>query len=130
MYRFIGPSGEGNGNPLQYSCLENPMDRSAKRATLHGVAESHIWLKRLSTHALAPNSLFLVIRISSFLLAQGRYLSCGGCISCFQEEKEGQSALLIPIVSQMSFTQNNQYAKVAYLGVTCFELLHTRCSSK
>ena len=30
--------GEGNGNPLQYSCLENPMDRGAWRATAHGVA--------------------------------------------------------------------------------------------
>ena len=32
--------GEGNGNPLQYSCLENPMDRGTWRATVHGVAES------------------------------------------------------------------------------------------
>ena len=32
--------GEGNGNPLQYSCLENPMDREAWRATVHGVADS------------------------------------------------------------------------------------------
>ena len=31
---------EGNGNPLQYSCLENPMDRGAWRATVHGVAKS------------------------------------------------------------------------------------------
>ena len=30
-------SGEGNGNPLQYSCLENPMDRGAQWATVHGV---------------------------------------------------------------------------------------------
>ena len=30
--------GEGNGNPLQYSCLENSMDRGAWRATVHGVA--------------------------------------------------------------------------------------------
>ena len=30
--------GEGNGNPLQYSCLENPMDRGAWRTTVHGVA--------------------------------------------------------------------------------------------
>ena len=29
--------GEGNGNPLQYSCLENPMDRGAQRAIVHGV---------------------------------------------------------------------------------------------
>ena len=32
--------GEGNGYPLQYSCLENPMDRGAWRVTVHGVAES------------------------------------------------------------------------------------------
>ena len=32
--------GEGHGNPLQYSCLENPMDRGAWRAVVHGVAES------------------------------------------------------------------------------------------
>ena len=29
--------GEGNGNPLQYNCLENPMDRGAWRATVHGI---------------------------------------------------------------------------------------------
>ena len=32
--------GGGNGNPLQYSCLENPMDREAWQATVHGVAKS------------------------------------------------------------------------------------------
>ena len=31
--------GEGNGNPLQYSCLANPMDRGAWQATVHGVAK-------------------------------------------------------------------------------------------
>ena len=31
--------GEGNGNPLQYSCLENPMDRGASWATVHEVAQ-------------------------------------------------------------------------------------------
>ena len=36
--------GEGNGNPLQYSCLENPMDGGAWRATVHGVAKSQTWL--------------------------------------------------------------------------------------
>ena len=33
------PGGE-NGNPLQYSCLKNPMDRGAWRATVHGVAKN------------------------------------------------------------------------------------------
>ena len=36
--------GEGNGNPLQYSCLENPMDRGAWRATDHGVTKSQAQL--------------------------------------------------------------------------------------
>ena len=36
--------GEGNGNPLQYSCWENSMDRGAWRATVHGVARSPTWL--------------------------------------------------------------------------------------
>ena len=34
------PFGGGNGNPLQYPCLENPMNRGAQRATVHGVTES------------------------------------------------------------------------------------------
>ena len=41
--------GEGNGNPLQYSCLENPMDRGAWQATVHRVAQSWTQLKQLST---------------------------------------------------------------------------------
>ena len=35
---------EGNGTPLQYSCLENPMDRGAWWAAVHGVAKSRTWL--------------------------------------------------------------------------------------
>ena len=45
--------GEGNGNPLQYSCLENPMDRGAGRATVHGVAqESDMTEATQHAHAL------------------------------------------------------------------------------
>ena len=43
--------GEGNGNPLQYSCLENPMDGGALWVTVHGVAKSRTRLsKRLNPH--------------------------------------------------------------------------------
>ena len=42
--------GEGHGNPLQCSCLENPMDRGAWQATVSGVAKSRTCLKQLSTH--------------------------------------------------------------------------------
>ena len=43
---------EGNGNPLQYSCLENLMDSEVWWATVHRVTRSWIRLKQLSTHAL------------------------------------------------------------------------------
>ena len=42
--------GEGDGNPLQYFCLENPKDREAWWASVHGVAKSGTGLKQLSTH--------------------------------------------------------------------------------
>ena len=46
IYIFSQPTflGEGNGNPLQYSCLENPMDRGSWRAIVHGVAKSRTQL--------------------------------------------------------------------------------------
>ena len=57
-------TGEGNGTPLQYSCLENPMDGGARWAAVHGVAEGrtrlsnfpftfpfHAWGKEMATHS-------------------------------------------------------------------------------
>ena len=44
--------GGGHGNPAQYSCLENPMDRGAWQAAVHSVAQSWTQLKRLSKHML------------------------------------------------------------------------------
>ena len=53
--------GEGNGNPLQCSCLENPRDGGAWWAAIYGVAQSWMRLKRLSsssssTHHLSPEA--------------------------------------------------------------------------
>ena len=45
---FTIMTGEGNGNPLQCSCLENPRVGGAWRAAVYGVAQSRTWLKRLS----------------------------------------------------------------------------------
>ena len=42
--------GEGHGNPLQCSCLENPMDRGGWWATVHSIAKSWTWPKRLCIH--------------------------------------------------------------------------------
>ena len=43
-----------NGNPLQYSCLENPRDRGACWAAIYGVAQSQTWLTRLSSSSSNP----------------------------------------------------------------------------
>ena len=40
----MAPHGEGNGTPLQYSCLENPMDGGAWKPAVHGVAEGRTLL--------------------------------------------------------------------------------------
>ena len=47
--------GEGNGNPLQCSCLENPMDGGAWWAAVYGVAQSRTRLKRLSSSSSSGN---------------------------------------------------------------------------
>ena len=43
-------TGGGHGNPLQYSCVESPMDRDIWQATVHGVPKTQTLLKRLSMH--------------------------------------------------------------------------------
>ena len=51
--------GEGNGNPLQYSCLENPMDSRAWQATVHGVAKSQTGLSDFHFHSQSSDYLAL-----------------------------------------------------------------------
>ena len=46
----LGRSGEEHGNPPQYYCLENPVDRGAWQATVHRVTQSQTRLKQLSMH--------------------------------------------------------------------------------
>ena len=53
-------TGEGSGNPLQCSCLENPRDRGAWWAAAYGVAQSWTRLKRLSSSSIFNCAFFLV----------------------------------------------------------------------
>ena len=75
------PTGDGNGNPLQYSCLENPMDRGAWCAAVHGVVKSqtglsnftftfhfHALEKEMATHSSLPGE------------SQGRRSLVGCCL--------------------------------------------------
>ena len=58
---------EGNGNPLQYSCLENPMDGGAWRVTVYRVAKSWTWLSDLTSLLLQPIVINRQINLSGFL---------------------------------------------------------------
>ena len=69
--------GGRNGNPLEYSCLENTMDRGAWRATVHRVAKSQTQLKQLSTHAPLLYSQFFTFRKMRDFFQ--RYLFIFGC---------------------------------------------------
>ena len=82
--------GEGNGNPLQYSCLENPMDWGSWWATVHGVAKSQIrlsdftyvsiklqgWKEHTHSQIILPNlirSCFLVLLHRCFIYFNHNY---------------------------------------------------------
>ena len=58
MCVFIG---EGNGNPLQYSCLENPMAGGAWLAAVHGVNKSRTRLKRLGSSSSVYLYIYLLL---------------------------------------------------------------------
>ena len=63
-----GSPGEGNGNSLQYSCLENSMDRGAWWATIHGVAKSWTWLSDFHSESFPGN---LVVKNAMSLAMHG-----------------------------------------------------------
>ena len=56
--------GEGNGNPLQCSCLENPRDRGARWAAVYGVAQSRTRLKRLSSSSSSSSLIHVYSSVS------------------------------------------------------------------
>ena len=75
--------GEGNGNPLQCYCLENPRDGGSWWAAVYGVAQSRTRLKRLSSSSIAASRLSLVAKNGGWLLfsCSARASQCSG-FSC------------------------------------------------
>ena len=67
--------GEGNGNPLQFSCLGNPMNRGAWQATVHGVLKSQTWLS-FWRGPLFPSVLYKIV-FSQFFITQKFWHSWG-----------------------------------------------------
>ena len=67
--------GGGRGNPFQYSCLENPMDRGAWQAIVQRVKKSWIRLKGLKKHTLSPGSRKAMTNLDSILKSREITLS-------------------------------------------------------
>ena len=57
--------GEGNGKPLQYSCLENSMNRGAWQATVHGVTKSQVQLSVINAHI--PNIAWSMLTLNNYM---------------------------------------------------------------
>ena len=61
-------NGEGNGTPLQYSCLENPMDGGAWWAAISGVMQSRTRLRRLSSSSSSINKKIIMVQILVYVV--------------------------------------------------------------
>ena len=86
---FLSCAGEGNGNPLQCSCLENPRDRGAEWAAVSGVAQSRTQLKQLSSSSsrwegnFGKNGcMYICVCIHTYIYI---YIFMAKCLCCWPE---------------------------------------------
>ena len=83
--------GEGNGNPLQCSCLESPRDGEASWAAFYGVAQSRTWLKRLSSSSSSSRDLAAAAAGSQFIEVPSHVHTHASKQMCqIQEQGKGQ----------------------------------------
>ena len=82
--------GEGNGNPLQCSCLENPRDGGAWWAAVYGVAQSRTQLKRLSS----SSSIYLQGAMEAEIVYKHLEANYQDAVDCYQYRKRGQTYIL------------------------------------
>ena len=88
--------GEGNGNPLQCSCLENPSDGGAWWAAVYGAAQSRTRLKRLSSSSSSSRCLTIQNFSSSFWEISEKFEHIGlKCTSCDLDVQERKIFILI-----------------------------------
>jgi len=107
--------GEGNGNPLQGSCLENPRDGGAWWAAIYGVAQSRTRLKRLSSSSsILMNILFLVSVFLLFSLSVTRILILH---DSFQRKLKWIYCIIILFIKRFRFVETvfSLFSSILYL---------------
>ena len=110
--------GEGNGNPLQYSCLENPMDLGAWWATIHGVAKSRTRLSDFCCVCLgteSPGALFSGGLVFQFVCRFQRYWA-------------KKSTVRPRACSVSSFSQSSGRFLLPFLPTKCMNMEPRSCS--
>ena len=90
-------SGEGNGNPLQYSCLENSMERGAWQAAVHGVKKSQTRLSDFHFTTVQEGSLFSTPSLA--------FIVC----RLFDDGHSGQCEVIYHCSFHLHFSNNEQY---------------------
>ena len=89
-------SGEGNGTPLQYSCLENPMDGGAWWAAVYGVSQSWTRLKRLSCSSNSSSPPLSSVLAIGMILGRFPFNLCASVLSSIKWE--WQSTYLVGLL--------------------------------
>ena len=114
--------GWGNGNPFQYSCLENPMDRETWQTTVHKVAQSQTWL-RMHTHAGAISKQKLLERL------YGSFFFFFVSFPSFMETSFQNGSSLVWIKQRRKYMdQNHNHLKVSSNRIT--ESTQRLCNTK
>ena len=109
--------GEGNGNPLQCSCLENPRDGGACWAAFYGVAQSRTWLKRLSSSMVLFNRVLMILL--SYIFTQ-LSLTFTFFLAWLHVYKIIIHLLISPIFLILILTCNTQWIPIFLLVYLCF----------
>ena len=98
-------------NPLQYSFLENPMDRGTWRATVHSIAKSWTWLKQFSTQCLLlPDTFIISVNIFTCLILTEILLVSTVIIPILEMRRQRHKMVEWP-------AQDNSKLQVATLGL-------------
>ena len=132
IYYFTVYYREGNGNPLQYSCLENPMDRGAWWAAVHGVAKGRTWLSdfTFTFHFHALKKEMAPTPVSLPWESQGRRSLVGCCLwGCTELDTTAATAavyyksmrLLFFFFFETNFYDLETYVDIlVYFGSFCY----------
>ena len=97
---------EGNGNPLQYSCLENPRDGGAWWAAIYGVAQSRTRLKQVSSSSSSSRK---------YLLNNWKYHSFHKTVSLFSSAYFGDTSIL-PV--RVETESHGSWLSLGHMGIT------------